>query len=33
MLLRIDPASGLPIFEQLAASVHSELARGPPAWR
>jgi len=28
MLLRIDPASGLPIFEQLAASVRSELARG-----
>src|SRR5690242_1643687 len=28
MLLRVDPGSGLPIFEQLAASVRSELARG-----
>lgn len=28
MLLRVDPASGVPIFEQLAASVRAELARG-----
>jgi GntR family transcriptional regulator len=28
MLLRVDPASGAPIFEQLAASVRAELARG-----
>lgn len=28
MLFRIDPASGAPIFEQLAASVRAELARG-----
>jgi GntR family transcriptional regulator len=28
MLLRVDSSSGLPIFEQLAASVRSELARG-----
>ncbi|HWM33514.1 MAG TPA: GntR family transcriptional regulator [Pseudolysinimonas sp.] len=28
MLLRIDPASSVPIFEQLAASVRAELARG-----
>ena len=28
MLLRIDPASGSPIFDQLAASVRAEVARG-----
>jgi GntR family transcriptional regulator len=28
MLFRIDPASGVAIFDQLAASVRSELARG-----
>jgi GntR family transcriptional regulator len=28
MLFRIDPASGVPIFDQLAASVRSEIARG-----
>jgi GntR family transcriptional regulator len=28
MLLRVDPASGVPIFDQLAASVRAELARG-----
>ncbi|MBX3193489.1 MAG: GntR family transcriptional regulator [Schumannella sp.] len=28
MLLRIAPDSGAPIFEQLAASVRAELARG-----
>lgn len=28
MLFRIDPASGAPLFEQLAASARTELARG-----
>jgi GntR family transcriptional regulator len=28
MLFRIDPASGVAIFDQLAASVRAELARG-----
>lgn len=28
MLFRIDPASGVAIFDQLAASVRSEVARG-----
>jgi len=28
MLFRIDPASGVAIYDQLAASVRSELARG-----
>jgi GntR family transcriptional regulator len=28
MLFRIDPASGVAIFDQLAASVRTELARG-----
>lgn len=28
MLFRVDPASGAPIFDQLAASVRAELARG-----
>ena len=28
MLFRVDPASGVPIFDQLAASVRAELARG-----
>ncbi|MGN6502621.1 MAG: GntR family transcriptional regulator [Pseudolysinimonas sp.] len=28
MLFRVDPASGIPIFEQLAASLRAELARG-----
>jgi GntR family transcriptional regulator len=28
MLFRIDPVSGVPIFDQLAASVRAELARG-----
>lgn len=28
MLVRIDPASGVPIFDQVAASVRAELARG-----
>jgi GntR family transcriptional regulator len=28
MLFRLDPASGVPIFDQLAASVRRELARG-----
>lgn len=28
MLFRVDTASGVPIFDQLAASVRSELARG-----
>jgi GntR family transcriptional regulator len=28
MLLRVDPGSAVPIFEQLAASVRAELARG-----
>ncbi|HEX7833874.1 MAG TPA: GntR family transcriptional regulator [Pseudolysinimonas sp.] len=28
MLFRVDPASGVPIFDQLAASVRGELARG-----
>jgi len=28
MLLRVDPSSEAPIFEQLAASVRSEVARG-----
>ena len=28
MLLRIDPASAAPLFEQLAASVRAELVRG-----
>ena len=28
MLFRIDPASGVAIFDQLAASVRGELARG-----
>ena len=28
MLLRIDPASPVPLFEQLAASVRSEAGRG-----
>lgn len=28
MLFRLDPASGVAIFDQLAASVHAELARG-----
>lgn len=28
MLLRIDPGSSVPLFEQLAAAMRSELARG-----
>jgi GntR family transcriptional regulator len=28
MLFRVDQASGVPIFDQLAASVRAELARG-----
>lgn len=28
MLFRVDPASGVPIFDQLAASVRAEIARG-----
>lgn len=28
MLLRIDPGSGVPLFDQLAASVRAEIARG-----
>ena len=28
MLFRVDPASGVPIFDQVAASVRAELARG-----
>jgi GntR family transcriptional regulator len=28
MLLRIDPASAVPLFEQLAASVRAEASRG-----
>ena len=28
MILRIDPASAVPLFEQLAASVRSEAGRG-----
>jgi GntR family transcriptional regulator len=28
MLLRIDPAIGVPLFEQLAASVRSDASRG-----
>lgn len=28
MLLRIDPGSGVPLFDQLAASVRTEIARG-----
>lgn len=28
MLLRIDPASGVPLFDQLAGAVRAEIARG-----
>jgi GntR family transcriptional regulator len=28
MLFRVDPSSGVPLFDQLAASVRAELARG-----
>ncbi len=28
MIFRIDPGSGIPLFDQLAASVRAEMARG-----